>query len=140
MPAVTPSSSSDSLWRFRWWLLASGVVCLAALGVLKLETATGWRWPLFLWGLALGVAGAAYTYVFLGFAARGSMSEADQRVKIRRRRIVYSEAWLLGGLELGTMAGISGLAWVDIVVTAYFVVVAVGGVVVLTVIKRRPQT
>jgi hypothetical protein len=143
MTTSPPSSTSrdpgaDPLWRLRWWLLASGLLTLAALIVLKITQSLPFHWPLFLWGIAVGLAGAVWVYLFCSSGIRLN-GQRGRLEKLRHRRVIYTWVWLFIGIEAGMLATMFSLPWLIVAVAIYIAMLAGASVLVLRVLKRRQR-
>ena len=131
----TASADDDVLWRMRWILLASLLVVLGALGLLVSMHQQHWRWPLFVFGVAVGLAGLVIIAALLWFVWRRPETTAEQRLRLRRRLIIYVFCWVAAGLICGTAAAAFNQAWIDIAAAVY--VAATFGAGGLLVVRRR---
>ena len=92
----------DPLWRLRWALLASMIVMLAAVGLIVAMHHTHWNWALFIWGIAIGLAGRAIIAGVFRFVTRHHEPTPAQRIRLQRRRRIYTFCWLAAGLICGS--------------------------------------
>src|SRR6185312_17372728 len=87
-----------------------------------------WSWPLFVWGLAVGLVGLALV-ALIGIALRGRAITDDQRLLLRRRLIIYTCCWIAAGLTCGSISAAIDQMWIDIVATVYVaLILSAGGV------------
>jgi hypothetical protein len=127
----------DPLWRARWLMLASGVSVLIALAVFVAEHHAAWSWPLFAWGLGVGLFGLAVIESAFAIAVRRPEVKPEQKARLRRRQYIYIPAWIQGGIVIGTGAAAFDAAWVDIVGGVYVVLTLMVGVIVAAFTVRR---
>ena len=133
--ASTSTADQDPLWRKRWMLLASMISVFAGTAVLVSIHHAQWSWPLFFWGIAVGLAGLAIlTALFRLLSHRKEITE-DQRLRLRRRLIIYTFCWIAAGLVCGLVSAAFDQAWIDIAAAAYAAVSLGAGV--LVVLLRR---
>jgi peptidoglycan/LPS O-acetylase OafA/YrhL len=131
----TSTADQDPLWRKRWMLLASMIVVFAATILLVSIHHADWSWPLFFWGVAVGLTGLALIAALLRRAAKRPEITEDQRLRLRRRLLIYAFCWIAAGLICGSVAATFDRAWIDIAVTAYVAVTLGAGGLVL--FRRR---
>lgn len=125
----------DPLWRMRWALLASMIVVLAAVGLIVAMHHTHWNWALFIWGIAIGLAGLAIIAGVFRFVTRHHEPTPAQRIRLQRRLRIYTFCWLAAGLICGSVSATFDQAWIDIAVAAYVLItLAAGG---LLIFRRR---
>jgi hypothetical protein len=101
---------------------------------------TGWSWPLFAWGVAVGLFGLVVVFGLFSVVRRRSTVSDEQQTKIRHRLVIYSGLWLALGLIFGSASAAFGHAWIDLVATVYVVVLLTGGAVVLSRHVRKLRT
>jgi len=130
----TGTADQDLLWRRRWMLLASMVVVLAAVGLLVAMHHARWSWPLFFWGVAIGLVGLALIATLFRLASHRQEITEDQRLRLRRRLIIYTFCWIAAGVVCGSVSAAFDQAWIDIAATAYVAVTLGAGLVLL---RRR---
>jgi hypothetical protein len=118
-------------------MFASGVSTLVALLVLQLLVVRDipslkWDWPLFEWGVVVGLLGALCLNAVYGFAAaRIGTPDEDKRAWLHRRRLIYTWAWLVIAVELGMLAAMFDLVWLILVVAGYIVLVFGAGALIV---------
>lgn len=131
----TSTADQDPLWRKRWMLLASMILVFAAVALLVSMYHARWSWPLFFWGVAVGLAGLALIAALFSLASHRQDITDDRRLRLRRRLIVYACCWIAAGLVCGSVSAAFDKAWIDVAVTAYVAVtLGAGGLVAL---RRR---
>lgn len=123
--------------RLRWQLPITFALAGAALAVLAVQNDRGWNWSLFLWGLAIGVAGACVIGALLFYVDRRSDTTATLRAALRLRLPIYLACWLGGGALIGAVAAIFDRGIVDVVGAAYSAASILGAVVLVAVMRRR---
>ena len=131
--ASAPTTADDDpLWRMRWMLLVSMIVVLAALGLVVSMHHTNWNWALFFWGVVIGLAGLALITSIIGLVSRRHETTADQRLRLRRRRTLYTFCWIAAGLICGSASAAFNQPWIDIGVAGYVAVtLGAGGLLAL---------
>lgn len=142
--AWAPGLQGDPYGRTAAWLVYASVGwVLFACAVVAATVGRGWSWPLFAWGIAVGVLAVACYYVFLrsgvALVARRlrQVQLAARRARLRARgRIVYPT---LAGYSLGLAIVAAGLrsAWPDILLTVFIAVFQVLMPLVVLVALRR---
>ena len=81
------------------------------------------------------MTGLAVIAALLRRAAQRPEITEDQRLRLRRRLLIYAFCWIAAGLICGSVAATFDHAWIDIAVTAYVAVtLGAGGLVVF---RRR---
>jgi hypothetical protein len=118
-------------------MFASGVSTLVALLVLQLLVlrdipSLKWHWPLFVWGVVVGLSGALCLNAVYAFAA-GRIAPPDEgkRAWMRRRRLIYTWAWLFIAVELGMLAAMFDLVWLIVAAAGYVVLVFGAGALIV---------
>lgn len=136
--ASTTSADQDPIWRMRWILLASMIVVFAALGLLILMHHAYWNWPLFFWGVAVGLAGLIIITALVRLVSRRQETTADQRLLLRRRLTIYTFGWVAVGLICGSASAAFDQAWIDVGAALYVAVTLGAGLLIFR--QRRSLT
>ncbi|MBE7195594.1 MAG: hypothetical protein INR66_24345 [Gordonia polyisoprenivorans] len=133
MPMVR--GERDVVREKRWLLLLSCVFLGGSVAVLVTLDGNGWAWPLFAWGVAVGMVGA----VAVELSAR-SVTRVDQAAAQRwqGRRVMNDFLWLWIGATAAVVAAGLDLIVVDVLVTLASAISVGGGLVVLA--KSKKQT
>lgn len=131
---ITPD---DPLWRRRWWMLGSGILCVLSLVVFAIDVPHHRNWALLAWGLLVGAVAAVTTSLIIGNLANRRELAADVRVRWKRRAVLYAGSWVLGCVIAGLMAALLDQPWIDVVATAYVVLVALVMLVLYQRLRNR---
>jgi hypothetical protein len=119
-------------------LLLGGDACvLFAVVVLIATQPTQWSWPLLVWGVLVGVLGAAIIEFVAAYSFRREPPTSIQRTRWNRRRLIYDGCWMFFGTMIGLVAAAFDLAWIDIVLTVWALASLGAGAVVYVVAVRR---
>lgn len=119
------------------WLIAAGLSgSLAAAGWFVSMHHDDWRWPLFFWGVAVGLAGAAVIRLVFVVVVRRQVLAQEQQAVFRRRLVIYDCCWLGAGLFFGAISAALNQPWIDFGVTLYAAVTLLLGMLL---IARRFQ-
>jgi hypothetical protein len=110
---------------------------LVAVIILISTQPTQWTWPLSLWGLLVGVAGASVLEIAARHTFRIEPPNPALLAKWHRRRFIYDGLWLFFGTVAGLLAAALDLVWIDAALTAYAVISLVAGGLVYRAIRRR---
>jgi hypothetical protein len=122
-------------------LFLSTAVILGSCTLAAVVAGTGWSWPLFVWGVALGPVAIVLTRFSEGIAARYvgvPADKADEVDRLFRDRRRTTEPNLVGmAIALGVAAGGLESVAIDVMFTG-MVVVALGlPLLILPLVKRR---
>lgn len=131
----TLDSSQDPAWRYRWLLLGSGVAALVGLVALAQITNT-WRWPLFFWGLPIGLASCAPVSVAIVVRLRRGELTPERRSTLRSRLVLYAGEGLFAGVVVGGTSAAWDAAWIDKLLAAFVVVFPLLGLALAVLIYR----
>jgi hypothetical protein len=137
------SSGPATAWpdvtaRHLRWLLASVAAGLAAAAIVGgLLHPAPWRWSLFWWGLAIGGVGMVHNEFVTRMGRRHNAVPPARRMRVGGRRLSYTFVWVALAPLVGGLAAAWNLAWIDVAVGAYAVVVWVVALVVLFFVCRR---
>jgi len=133
--------SADPVASFRPALLLSTAVVSGACVVLAVVAGSGWSWPLFIWGAALGPLVMTANWFTVHITARylelppDKVRELERRDR-ERRRTTYP---MVVGMMLGIGIAAAGLesAGIDVLFTVMAVVSAGLPLLMLPLLKRR---
>ena len=119
-------------------LLVSIGLCFVGIGVLATSGVFLWRWPLFWWGVLIGLAALVVVVLPMGrFFLRVDRPDVYPRSEAHHRLIVYSVGWPVSGILLGSMAAMLDAVWMDIAFAAYVVVIALATPLAIGVARFR---
>jgi hypothetical protein len=124
MSDATAPELPNALWDRRWRLAGLAGVILVALAVFVEVVAPPWRWTLFWWGVAIGVAASVLIGAIGHRATGGDNVSVAERLRIRRQLVIYAALWVLMGVMLGSGAAIADAAWLDFVLVALLAIQA----------------
>lgn len=138
MSDVTPSGDlPNPLWDRRWVLAGQAALVLAALAVFVVVVAPTWHWPLFLWGVAIGLGSFALILGIGRRATRGEGFSAERTLRLRRQLFIYATAWLLMGVLAGFGSSMVDSVWPDLLLLAFLILTAVLLAAVVVSVRRR---
>jgi hypothetical protein len=127
----------------RLLLYACTAVIIVSCTVLAVVEGSGWSWPLFLWGFALGPLAIVANHVTMRLTVRYlwlSPEETERAHERQRQRRATTYPLILGtSLGVGIAAGGLQVAWVDLLFTAYSVIAVGLPLVFLPALRRRAQ-
>lgn len=136
VPVSDPTAPENPAWRMPW-TLATDILIVLTLALLKWHLSLPWHWPLFLWGLAIGFLDACCIQVSQNLASRVDESEPDERTR-RRVRILTVD-----GLFFGVFAGMFAAmlnSWIPIILLAVFTSLLIGAqaVILARTYRKKP--
>jgi hypothetical protein len=126
------------------WLSYVGDICMVGAGVsVAVNVGTGWAWPLFVWGLAIGLLGPPISEILRRFAVsylRLTPEEvAKSRARVKAHRLLIIPTGVALGLTIGLFAASLMAAWVDQVATVIAVLALLPVLIQLPALKRKRQ-
>ena len=127
--------SQDPAWRYRWLLLTSGIAVLIAFGALA-RIADSWRWPLFFWGLPIGLVACAPVSVAIVVRLRSGELSPERRSALRFRLVLYAIQGLYIGAVVGSLAAVTDAAWIDKLFAVLAVVFPLTGLALVLLVYR----
>jgi hypothetical protein len=110
-----------------------------ALGELHWVLRTTWSWPLFMWGVLIGLAGFGIAQVQWLLLSRRFEANEAARQQMTARRPIYFLFAVGGGATIGGLSAATDMGWIDVVGAAYFALVTVAGTIWGAVVIRRMQ-
>jgi hypothetical protein len=119
-PVLDPASKAGRLF-----LYGNAVFILVFASVLAAIVGTGWSWPLFIWGAALGPLSIATTWLFLQVAMRSQLLAADRvataRQRMRARSWSVNPTVVLFAVSIAILGAAFDSIWPDVLMTAVIV-------------------
>lgn len=128
--------------RARWLVYASDVCLVGGCASFAINLGRGWSWPLFVWGVIVGLLIPAMSELVRRIASSymrltpQQLTEAQPRV--RAHRLLVIPGGVATGLGVGLLAGSLMSAWPDVVASVALLLVGLlPALVWLPVIKRK---
>jgi hypothetical protein len=137
-PVVDPATRTGRLF-----LYANAVVVLACASVVAATVGTGWSWPLFIWGAALGPLSIAVTALMGRLAIRSQALSADRVASVRER--MTARNWSVNPTVVASAVSIAILGaafdtvWADVIMTVVIVLSNIAIPLVVLVTRARPR-
>lgn len=129
---------SEALFRrLRWQLPISFGCVMVALAIIAVQRRDRWSWPLFAWGIVIGIVGVVLIELALRAASRLPEVSNSDRQRVMQRLPTYRLCWIAGGLIIGTIAASFDHGWIDIVGAAYSATSLGVGLIIFLVFRRR---